>query len=470
MRTDEWTDAELDLLRRRREERVAVPLIAAELDRSVDATYLRARKIGTRVMDRKTWDEAETATLVRLNAEKLTIKQIAGELNRGESSVRWKLDELGIGGKRIAYWTEAEDAVLRRLGAGKILADVDFTAILVELTALGVAERTASTVEFRLKALKIVEIARPRWSREEVKALKVAAEADDIEGFAIRVGRPLVRVKAKAVEMGYIALSKQYTAEEDQKIRDGIAAGRDFDAIGSELDRSPRGVRLRAIELGVVTKRAPRTMDDAGKAEIIAAARSGMGVTEAAKALGRDTRSLKAVAAEAGVAFAVAKRPAPPVRKAKPKVDRPKPVVVPAVRVAKVERPRVAKPMPAPRKQETVVRVARPAKATVPPRPKAERKVLVHFSTGSRIMTPLPEMDMSAAVSRFLAEKGVTRAEALDPVGYLVTGLRRRGYSVVGEAGGWVIDGRVAVADQQQLADFARMRGVEVNAALLAAR
>lgn len=72
------------------------------------------------------------------------------------------------------------------------------------------------------------------------------------------------------------------------------------------------------------------------------------------------------------------------------------------------------------------------------------------------------------AIARFMAERGVTRLQ-LDPTEAAVTGLRRKGYSVVRDGDAFVVDGRHRLATCDELKDFAERRAVEIPSFLQAA-
>ncbi|WP_163104036.1 hypothetical protein, partial [Acinetobacter baumannii] len=61
-----WTDEEKDILRKDRAAGLAVPVIAAKLNRPVAATYNRARIIGAIVQPHKEWLNAEVEVLKAL--------------------------------------------------------------------------------------------------------------------------------------------------------------------------------------------------------------------------------------------------------------------------------------------------------------------------------------------------------------------------------------------------------------------
>jgi len=72
------------------------------------------------------------------------------------------------------------------------------------------------------------------------------------------------------------------------------------------------------------------------------------------------------------------------------------------------------------------------------------------------------------AIARFMAERGVTRVK-LDPTEAAVTGLRRKGYTVLRDGETFIVDGRHKLAGGEALREFASRRAVEIPPFLQAA-
>lgn len=72
------------------------------------------------------------------------------------------------------------------------------------------------------------------------------------------------------------------------------------------------------------------------------------------------------------------------------------------------------------------------------------------------------------AIARFMAERGVTRVQ-LDPTEAAVTGLRRKGYTVLRDGEAFIVDGRHKLATCAALREFAAKRAVEIPPFLQAA-
>lgn len=466
----EWSEAENEILRVRRAARIPARLIAQELGRTVGATYAQAAAIGAMVMERNVWSEAETARLVALHEAETPIANIALELDRTVSSVRWKLDDLGIGGTRVKFWSDAEDAALKKLVEGKRFKQLDLEQLATDLAgAAGAARRESSTIGGRIQALKLCE-ARPRWTKPMEAALKTAIESGTLEAFANTLGKTLSAVETKAYALGYLERKPQaYTEAEQKAIEDGIKNGDDLDVIAARIGRPVRGLREQAIAQGLVHRRVRRVLDDALRNEILGAAREGKeSASQTANRLGWDYSVIVRVASEAGLTFPKigrAKRVAPKAAAPRPV----RPVVVRASRMverkpARVVPVRAAKPAPAlPRAKAAAKVAAKGPSVRAPARivaPRPPRKVLMRRAGVFKYVTPAPASDMTDAIARFIAERGVTRPPA-SPADVMVRGLQGRGYSVVRAAeNGWMVDGREHLGDLAALTAYAASRGV----------
>jgi hypothetical protein len=69
-----------------------------------------------------------------------------------------------------------------------------------------------------------------------------------------------------------------------------------------------------------------------------------------------------------------------------------------------------------------------------------------------------------AAIERFIAERGVTRTET-NGIQTIVSRLQARGYIVVRDGEGWVIDQRHRVEGEPALVAFAEARGITMDMA-----
>lgn len=516
-----WTpELDAEIVRLRRDERLTTPAIAARIDRTVGAVYARFRNIDALIMDRREWSVDETARLVELVAAgEVTIRAIGEELGRNENSVRWKLDHLGIKPNRRSDWTPEQLACLR----DAIARDPKIgNAALAQIVGRSETSIAAKVSDLGLRPSR-------GWTDEQVAQLR-AARSLDAAVLAIGRDRGAILAKAYALEIRFPdAKDMAWTAEANDRLRVLIAergqGANAFASIAADFGRTARAIQVQARKLGLVEqKRRRRALDAAGREEIVNAAKSGMPITVAINALGRDVRILRKVAEEEGIAFKAAVRttvakakprrvqkatPLPPSVYAKPAV----PVrsaaevkaelvrlaaasTVPVKRIesvppkaalkvaAKSQEPRV-RPVAAKvvaRAHVAPVAVARPAAPAVeiervaaPARPptgagKRSFNTFVRASgkDGGRDAALALRANTADAVARFLAERGATKAVA-DPIDETIAAIRGRGYSLVRQDAGFVIDGRHRLADDAALFAFAEARGLRTPPTMQAA-
>lgn len=509
-----WTpEIDAEIVRLRRDERLTTPAIAARVNRTAGAVYARFRSIDALIMDRREWSADETARLVELVAAgDITIRAIGDDLGRNENSVRWKLDHLGIKPNRRPDWTPEQLARLRDAIAGDPKIG---NSALAQIVGRSEASVTAKVGDLGLRPSR-------GWTNEQVAQLR-AARSLDAAVLAIGRERGAILAKAYALEIRFPdAKDMAWTTEANDRLRVLIAergqGANAFASIAADFGRTARAIQVQARKLGLVEqKRRRRALDAAGREEIVSAAKSGMPITVAIKALGRDVRILRKVAEEEGVAFKAAVRVQ--VTKARPQRVQ-KPIVPPPsvntkraapersaaevkaelVRLAAASTVPVKRIEPAPPKparkaaakpQEARVRpvtengVARalvaPVAVATPAAPAVELERVV--APGRRACAPVAgkrgfntfvrssgkdggrdaalalRANTADAVARFLAERGATKAVA-DPVDETIAAIRGRGYSLVRQDAGFVIDGRHHLADGAALFAFAEARGL----------
>ncbi len=424
MHNEAWTP-ELDALATamRRDDRLSAKVIAARLGRSPGAVSARLLKLGVTIHARVEWDaDGEARLRDMVVGTDMPVRTIARELGRTECSVRWKIDDLGLVPGRLRAWTREEDArVLAAAGRPEeglraLAAEIDrsYEALRARLVHLGVRRKAT-------------------WDKATVARLRGLAERGaTVDEAAAELEREAKAIRAKAYALGLRFpaagdAGPAWDAAGDAALRlVAAAAGTGAEGVArgvAETGRGARAVKARMRELGLSKARRRRPLDEAGRAEIVAAAEGGAGITAAKRDLGRDARTLREVAAAAGAGFH-------PVR----------PSALPqggmSVRVMPEGRPR-----PAPAQRAPAPRRA-PAPAA---RPGADR------------------FGMGDAIARFMRERGVTRAGAEDPAAEAVRRVRARGYAVTREAGGgYLVDGRHRLADDETLFSFAAARGIEV--------
>lgn len=306
-----WTEAEDEIIRKRRAARVTVPEIAAELGRGTPATYARARKLDTRVMDRNEWTAAGVKRLETLYKGGMAIDAIAAALDRTVNSVRWKLDEGGITLDRVKTWTADEDAILTEMAAGKTARSLDFRLVVADLLNRVGTNRTVVAVEGRVRALGLLEASRTAWTDKEIEALKGALA--DLDGFAIAHGKDRAAVDRKVRALG-LSRVKDGIDVEPELIAAAATRKGGLAELADRLDVPVRSLRAHGQKVGVIGKRASRLMTEEKRQRILEAAAVGMSVTDAMRALGHDVRVLNKVAEEAGVSFAKGTSKPRPIR------------------------------------------------------------------------------------------------------------------------------------------------------------
>jgi transposase-like protein len=458
-----WTDTlDAKIVSLRRDQKLTAPQIAVIVDRKPGAVYARFRKLDALLFVRREWTEAETRELIKLvDAGEMTIRAIGEHFGRNENSVRWKLDDLGIKPNRRPDWTEDQLARLHKAFADNPSVD---NATLATLVGRPESSVSAKVVQLGLRPNRT-------WTDDHVAKLRSAGSAEEA---AALTGRDLGSVRAKAYALGIRfpnSVDMAWTDELDAKLTALISArGTGDNALMSmegELGHNARGIRKRAVKLGLMEVGKPRgrPLDAAARAEIVQAAKNGMTITQAAKALRRDNRNLRKVAAEEGVAFAIAPRvvkaPAKPKIPALPKQMTHKPVF-----------PAIAKPAAPTRTareaKAELVRLA--AESTVPvlrieaAPPKAKRPAIAKAAPAKPQVTKLAVVRQVAPASppRVKLPIGMTIEEAIDLV-------RGHGFKVSRMGGGFVINGRQHLANQAALLAFIDERGLRLRHALQAA-
>jgi hypothetical protein len=333
-----WTEEEDARLLALRASRTPAPRIAAALGRPVGAVYVRARKLDSRVMARAVWTPEEDVRLEAMVREgRLFDAAIAEIMNRSYCSVRWRIDALGLKGARPK----------------------------IEKPAVAAAPETPRKVRRSPAAGK------PAWRPDEVARLAgIAARGDvPIAAAAAEIGRPLAGVRAKARELGlaFPDPQKSRISEEDARIAEAWKASPDVERVAEATSLSVRSVRKRAVALGLRTpRRRVRPEDQAGVEDIRRFALT-MTITEAARAAGRDVRTLKKIAEAEGISFRQ-ERTRPKASSAPKRVASQKPARRPAGKIPRAVEPasaprvpvfRVDRERPAP--EATIVVAAKPA-------------------------------------------------------------------------------------------------------------
>ncbi|GEO15699.1 hypothetical protein [Microvirga aerophila] len=403
----EWTEEELEILRRDREAKVPVPITAAKLNRPVPATYLRARMIGTQVQTHQAWEEATVARLrelVRADPP-MTDKQIAAELCRTITQVRWKLKDLNLIGVRDL------SKLAKATASSTVRPAVAKPAVVLKQASAHPPQPS--------------RIPSPRQPEKPmVKAPVIDA-------------RTLLNVALRRLERDLETRLKTVVAETEagmmQAAVAAIAAKRAIDNRLAEL-------RARPIE-------------------------------EAKPEPSRPSKST----AETAQAESSPQKRRPPSSKPAPK---------PAVRTMVPAAPRgpVAREVQAPPEPTKIIVLDVPAPSRAAPQDagpaqtsgrggwKSVRRDPARVAAQARgkATSRADAVDLAqaaqVAIEQFISQRGVTKAEAAASQS-LVTRLQARGYIVVREGDGWVIDQRHQIANEAELTAFAEARGISLGMA-----
>jgi hypothetical protein len=437
-----WTEEELEILRRDREAKIPVPVIAAKLGRPVPATYARARLIGTLVQPHQSWDEATVARLRELVSADppMTDKRIAAELGRTVTQIRWKMQDLGLIGVR------------------------DLSK-LAKITAAGTARpKVVQAQSAKPAAANPATQKPPRQSPLERSASADRADISARSAVPVQPILPPIDIKAalaRALEALETAMAEQLktfiAGTEAGMIRAARAAIAEKARIDQRLlvrvKRSAEAIARREAEARKADAEAERKATDAA----------------------RQAQEEKALQEKVRLA---APKPA-----AKPKADVKK-AVLPAVRgVSQVAAPRPAPQAVAPSAPRIVVSEAPAAtRATEPDTANAQTsgrggwksvrrdpaRVLAQAKAKAKPANRADAIDLAqaaqAAIERFIAERGVTKNES-SGIQAVVSRLQARGYIVVRDESGWTIDQRHRVGSESELFAFAEARGITLSAA-----
>ncbi|PVE23334.1 hypothetical protein DC522_16500 [Microvirga sp. KLBC 81] len=439
-----WTEEELDILRRDRAAKVPVPVTAAKLGRPVPATYARARLIGTLVQPHQPWDEASVAHLRELVSADppMTDKRIAEKLGRTVTQIRWKMQDLGLIGVRdLSKLAKNTASEMIRPKAAKPLKQEP-------------VQDTKPAPQKRISAIPAAVPARATAAALTVVPAPTAPAPIDPRAA---LERALKRLEATLAER----LKNSVAEAEAGMVRaamDAIAEKRRIDQHLADL-----GKRIDDAQAEGIAK-AERV-----KAEAIMA--------EAAASSERRTDDVALPIREGESPLEKPKRAA-----AKPAIK--KPVVPAAQGVSQAAAPRQMKSPASPPTPKIVVvetsMAARPESGADPaPAQVSGRggwksvrrdpaRVMAQAKAKAKATNRADAVDLAqaaqAAIERFIAERGVTKTET-NGIQTLVSRLQARGYIVVQDGDGWVIDQRRRIVGESALIEFAEARGISLDVA-----
>ena len=381
------------------------------------------------------WNDELDAHLRKLLIDDgLTVREAAPVMGRppGDVSLRAKL--IGLANPAKRDWTEADEARLRTLhAAGATLAAMSTALVLptdrirrkideldlkrdVAPAPARVAAARIKPAPVRLPAVRVgrVPSPSPRAPPVVVRRLPEAPGAFR-EDPRIAAEAARARVKAAAAQARLDADALLAAAKREEREAKAAAAAR----ARSEKAEAERAVRAEAAEAKRLEREAAKRIREAASAE--------------------ERRRRELVRAEA-------KRLAEAAKAEKAERDEQEARRSRAVAVAEGRGGNIA---------GGVVR-----RAFAPPGPK--RKAL----TREDALTV--RASSADAIARFMAERGVTRVQ-LDPTEAAVTGLRRKGYTVLRDGDAFIVDGRHKLATCAARREFASRRAVEIPPFLQAA-
>jgi hypothetical protein len=430
----EWTEEELEILRRDRAAKIPVPVIAAKLNRPVPATYQRARLIGTLVQKHQAWDEKSVACLrAMINADPpMTDKRMAEELGRTVSQIRWKMQDLGLIGVR-------DLSKLARIAAtGSARQDVVPRPIPI------------------VRKIPSIPIAPP--SGQRTPALPQPSPK-------LRLERELSRL-AGDLE---VKLKNAIAESEAGMMRAAMAAIAEKKAMDQRLaSLSPGGPEAKVD----VKPEAAHSAAERQKRPQAAASKPVETQAQDVKSLGGKRAAKDTGASEAGRKVASTRPSTLPKKPAVSAIPAmPRPASLPSARpptplppkIVVLDTPAPAQdtvPLPQPEQSQTSGRGGWKAVRRDPARVVAQARAK---ATNRADAVDLAQAAQTA-IEKFIAQRGVTRSEA-GGTQTLVTRLQARGYIVVGQGEGWIIDQRHRVAGVKELEAFAAARGITQDAA-----
>jgi len=439
-----WTEEELDILRRDRAAKVPVPVTAAKLGRPVPATYARARLIGTLVQPHQPWDEASVARLreLVLADPPMTDKRIAEELGRTVTQIRWKMQDLDLIGVRdlskLARVTASEAAPAR---AAKVPAQKPVSRTLPALPK----SLSAPDMPPQLRVTDPVRRVAPAPAVPPATVDPRAALERAVKRLEARLSERL-KSSISETEAGMVRAATDAIAEKrriDQRLADlgrGIA-----EAQAEKTKAEPMMAQTESAHTPAAPQRRAHDVALADREEETAA-------KERKRPAARPAARKPVVPAAQGVSRAAAPRQPQP------------PASPPAPKIVVVETPVAARPEPSPIPDHVQVsgrggwKSVRRDPARVAAQAKAKGKAT------SRADAVDLALAAQAAIDRFIAERGVTRTER-NGIQAIVSRLQARGYIVVQEGDGWVIDQRHRVDGESALIAFAEARGISLDVA-----
>lgn len=433
-----WTEAELEILQRDRAAKVPIPMTAEKLGRPVPATYAKARAIGTLVQTHRKWDDESVARLRALISAHppVTDKWIAEELGRTVTQIRWKLQDLGLIGVRdLSALARATAPKGRRLSDEGSSSHERHPPASAELRSQGLPSGAAATARTPLPAPAVIAPAVTAVWRDPVAEIAASLRRLETE-FSTRLKDAIAETEAGMVRAAMEAIAAkssidQRLAEFGRRVAPSPAATIAEPSTPSREARGTDSVPQR--------EHTPRKSDASGLKDDNPAKRERRPAQNSVKNL--------AGARKAGTS----QPPAVCLNQAPPRLSAPTIVVLetPAVAIA------------SPTKELTPgITSGRGGWKSVR---KDSARGMVQGKARAQSAGRADAIDLAhaaqAAIQRFINERGVTKP-AETGVQALVSRLQARGYIVVHDGAGWVIDRRQRLNNEFELAAFAEARGI----------
>lgn len=434
-----WTEEELDILRRDRAAKVPVPVTAAKLGRPVPATYARARLIGTLVQPHQSWDELSTARLRELVTADppMTDKRIAEELGRTVTQIRWKMQDLGLIGVRdlskLAKITASETARPKTAKPRPPKPEPQKAPPPHMAAPVPAASPARAPVPARAMPPASIDpraaLDRTLKKLEGSLAERLKASIAESEAGMARAATDAIAEKGR-IDQRLAALGKQKTVQ--------VRAEKPTEVKHSEADVTKTKVETKAQPKAEEAARQPRTVKPQPE--------------KPPRTTAKPTVKKAVMPAVQGVSQTA---PRPVVQS---------PAQPAAPRIVVVEAPAVVRPEPC--------ADAAPAQVSGRGGWKSVRRdparIMAQAKAKAKPANRADAMDLAqaaqAAIERFIAERGVTRTET-NGIQTIVSRLQARGYIVVRDGEGWVIDQRHRVEGEPALVAFAEARGITMDMA-----
>jgi hypothetical protein len=422
-----WLPDEDETIRRERERKTPVPAIAAMLNRPVPATYLRARKLDTRVQKHEVWSDAEETRFKELmtQPEPPCDRELAAAFKRSLSSIRWKVRDLGFVGARPLGLSAAQKRALQEQARERASARVATVKTVNMVARAAIVDRAEKPkVRDRSGPGPIARAVQSAVAGLLTKAMfganaAATAAAKDRAEAKREQDRLLVEVNKR--------LAKEASAARRAQAKAAAIAARD-------LAREAKLAESRAA------REEARAAKQAARAEARAAA-------ETARAIRAARAKPPRPKAPARVVNATEARP---VSHAAPERVVVAPVVTFDPKAVVISPPLAPATKTSGRGGWAVTRRHR---QTIAPKVKATRDDALALAEAAK-----------DAVAAFIAARGVTRAVD-DATTSLINRLRARGYIIIQTGKGWMVDHRHEVKDATALEAFAAARGLLTKAA-----